>query len=440
MADALGLDLTPVVTTRASASEEVVRVAVIAMHTSPTASLGHSANGGLNVYVREICTAFSRRGVATDVFTRCTEGSPDVEQLAPGSRVLYMPAGSPSLDKHALLNEVPRFSRAVAGFAVASGLRYNLIYSHYWLSGLSACWLRDRLDLPWVHTAHTLAVVKNRRLPPGDVPEPELRVDLEGEIARSADLLVVHTTAEADELRRAYRVRPDHLATVAPGVDLTTFRPEPKSLARVRVGFEPDSRLFIFAGRLERLKGVDVILEALARLTRHGASRAVRLLVIGEDSSSGGCSEKARLQKLATELGIHDRVDFLGPVSQTRLSTYYSAAEAVLMPSYSESFGLAGLEAQACGTAVVASSEAGLASVLREGVSGFLVDGPDAEAYADRMRRLLDEPGLAERLGRRGRQLAERFSWQRTADELFSRFEALTSLSWVSRPPPGRSS
>jgi D-inositol-3-phosphate glycosyltransferase len=406
------------------ASPAPSRVAVISLHTSPTASLGHSANGGLNVYVREVCTAFSRRGVATDIFTRRLSGAgPDVEQLAPGSRVVYLPAGPPGLDRYALLDHVPSFTREVDRFLATSGLRYDLIYSHYWLSGLSACWLRGPLELPWVHTAHTLAVVKNRSLAPGDRPEPEIRADLEGEIARCADLLVVSTAGEADVLRRAYGVRPDRLAAVPPGVDLALFRPRPKPLSRLLVA--PEDRLFVFVGRLERLKAVDLILRALALLTADGRHPEARLLVLGEDGG-GGVGEKARLQALAWELGVGDRVDFVGSLPQARLGAYYSAAEAVLVPSYSESFGLAGLEAQACGTAVVASRATGLASILRDGVNGFVVDSPDPVIYAERMRRLLEEPGLAEAMGRRGRRLAERFSWQRTADGLLQRFQALS--------------
>jgi D-inositol-3-phosphate glycosyltransferase len=403
-----------------------MRVAVISLHTSPTATLGQSANGGLNVYVRAVCGALSRRGVATDVYTRrLSDEGPAFESLAPLSRVVYLPAGGAGVSKYELADQVPAFTRSLADFMQRCGLSYDLIYSHYWVSGLAACLMRDSLRLPWVHTAHTLAVVKNRKLAPGDQPEPEFRLEREGDIARCADLLVVSTAAEGDELRRAYGVRPDRLVTIPPGVDLLAFRPQDRSLARRQVG-HPDRRLFVFAGRLERLKGVDLILRALALLIAEGRHPDVRLLVLGEDSGVGGVSEKARLQALAGELGVADRVSFLGSVAQPRLASYYAAAEAVLMPSYNESFGLAGLEAQACGTGVIASTAAGLASVVRDEVSGFLVDLQDPAVYADRMRRVLDEPGLSERLGRSGRRLAERFSWERTAVDLLGRFQALT--------------
>ncbi|HXM54743.1 MAG TPA: glycosyltransferase [Candidatus Dormibacteraeota bacterium] len=399
------------------------RVAMITLHTSPTATLGQSANGGLNVYVRELCTLLSRCGVATDVFTRCLGSDcPDVEELAPLSRVVYLPAGPRELDKYRLLEQVPTFTDAVQDCIETSGLRYDLIYSHYWLSGLTACALHHRLRLPWAHTAHTLALVKNRELAPGAEPEPEIRVDLEGEISRCADLLVVSTEAEGDELRRAYHVAPDRIAVVAPGVSLDTFRPQDKARARAAIGHD-GHRLFVFAGRLEPLKGVDVLLRAFARLTEGGRHPEARVLVLGADSGAGG--EQARLRRLATALRVADRVEFLGSVPQDRLATYYGAADACLVPSYSESFGLVALEAQACATAVIASNVDGLASIVRDGATGFLVDGHDPADYAERMRLLLETPGLAEAMGRRGTRLAAGFSWQRTTERLLDRFSAV---------------
>lgn len=406
------------------------RIAMISLHTSPTATLGANANGGLNVYVREVCAAFSRHGVATDVFTRCQgNGSPEIEHLAPLSRVIYLAAGPAGLDKYKLLDHVRPFTSRVQDFMQETGVRYDLVYSHYWLSGLAACGLRGSLCLPWAHTAHTLAVVKNRQLAPGAVPEPEIRVDLEGEIAHCADLLVVSTQAEGEDLRRVYHVRPDRIATVAPGVDLDAFQPRPRPLARALVG-HPDHRLFLFVGRLEPLKGVDVILRALAMLTAGGRHPDVRLLVLGDDSGAG---ERARLEDLVGQLGLRERVEFLGSVQQRDLPAYYAAADGCLMPSYSESFGLVGLEAQACGTVVIASNVSGLASVVRNEVTGFLVDGPDPGAYARLMARLLEEPGLAERLGRRAHRRAQGFSWERTASELLTHFEELAGIP--ARPP-----
>jgi D-inositol-3-phosphate glycosyltransferase len=401
------------------------RVAMLTLHTSPTASLGLSANGGLNVYVRELCQVLSRRGVATDVFTRCPDGGcPRTEPLASLSRVVYLPAGPPDVDKYRLLDQVPAFTDHVEDFIRDSGLEYDLMYSHYWLSGLTACALRGRLCLPWAHTAHTLAVVKNRQLAPGAAPEPEVRVDLEGEIARCADLLVVSTDAEGDDLRRAYHVAAGRVAVVPPGVDSEAFRPRPRAEARRLVGL-PDSRLFVLVGRLEPLKGAEVALRAFGLLTASGRHPEARLLVLGEDSGADGGGERERLRRLSQELGLAGRVEFRGSVPHDRLPVYYAAADACLVPSYSESFGLVGLEAQACGTAVIAANLPGLASVVRDGVTGYLVDGPEPPSYADRMRRLLDDEELVERLGRSARRRAAAFTWERTTELLLERFASL---------------
>src|SRR5438105_7143184 len=303
-----------------------LRAGVICLHTSPTAALGRSANGGLNVYVRELCTALGRRGVTTDVFTRRTRAhGPEIEPLGALGRVVYLPAGPPEVDKYRLLHHVPEFSDAVQAWMVKSGLRYDCLYSHYWLAGIAACGVRARLGLPWVHTAHTLAVVKNRNLAPGDQSEPEVRVDLEGEISRCADLLVVSTEAEGHDLRRAYGVPPDKVFVLTPGCDLEAFRPESRARTRSLVGHASE-KLFVFVGRLERLKGVDVILRALSLVTACGRHPEVRLLVLGEDSRTSGESEKQRLMDLARELGLEDKVEFLGSVPQSQLRVYYAAS------------------------------------------------------------------------------------------------------------------
>ena len=404
-----------------------MRIAVISMHTSPTAPLGQSANGGLNVYVREVCSAFSDRGIATDVYTRVeSSDDPKTEQLAPLSRVIYLPAGR-GLDKYALYREIPDFAARVAGHAARDGVEYDLLYSHYWLSGEVACLLRPQLAPAWAHIAHTLGVVKNRFLAAGDNPEPGVRIAVEGEIAREADLLIASTEDESDELVTAYGADPSRVAVVAPGVDLVTFRPIDRDLARGVIG-AGSGPLLLFVGRLERLKGVDIAIRALAELKRRGHDD-VRLLVLGEDArsaASGGESEKARLKQIADVTGVRGQVEFVGSVAHHELPFFYAAADACLMPSYNESFGLVGLEAQACGCPVVGSGVSGIRSVVRDEVTGFVVEGSDPGAYADRIERLLDEPELARQMGRRGQLLAQRFSWNRTADRLVSLFGEVT--------------
>ncbi|HYL08118.1 MAG TPA: glycosyltransferase [Candidatus Udaeobacter sp.] len=410
------------------------RIAVISMHTSPTASLGKSANGGLNVYVREVCTAFGEQGIATDVFTRRQSADdPSVEALAPLSRVVYLPAGNGG-DKYALLDQVPRFASGVREFARRNHLDYDLLYSHYWLSGEVACMLRPELAPAWAHIAHTLGQVKNRTLASGANPEPSERIRIEGEIARQADLLIASTADEALELVDGYHARPDRVAVVPAGVDLTMFQALDREEARRKIGYEK-GRLLLFVGRLERLKGAEVAIRALA-LLRDRQHDDVRLIILGEDARNASQrgseeSERDRLSAIAASAGVSDRVDFLGSVAHHELPFFYSAADVLVMPSYSESFGLVALEAQACGLPVVGSGVSGLRSVVRDEVTGYLIESHDPAAYAERIGRVLADSELARQMGRRGHLLAQRFSWTRTADRLLQLFDGIVDRTQV---------
>src|SRR5438128_7485019 len=342
--------------------------------------------------------------------------------LAPLSRVVYLPAGM-GLDKYSLLNQVPAFASRVASFAAREGIQYDLLFSHYWLSGEVACLLRPQLAAGWAHVAHTLGLVKNQHLAAGARPEPAMRIRVEAEVAQQADLLITSTSDEADELVSSYGATADRVFVVPPGVDLATFRPLDRGEARLKIGYATGP-LLLYVGRLERLKGVEIAIRALAMLADR-ANPGLRLLVLGEDSRDGDESEKERLKGIASMLGMRERVDFLGSVAHHELPYFYSAADICVMPSYTESFGLVGLEAQACGCPVVASGVPGLRSVVRDEVSGYLIDGNDPAAYAERIGRLLADRELAQQMGRRGSLLAQRFSWTRTADRLEERFDRL---------------
>ena len=399
------------------------RVAVLTLHTSPAAAPGRGASGGLNVYVKEVCRCLSELGVETDVFTRVEEGAAsEQELLAPRSRLIPIAAGEGELDRHRLKSVVPQFTAAVGRFAAERRQPYDLLYSHYWLSGLAARDLQRDLGVAWAHTAHTWAALKNARLAPGAEPEPPWRIELERVVANSADLLVVSTEDEREALLDLYKVPARRTAVVVPGVDLGLFRPRPRAEARADVGHAGE-RLFVFAGRLERLKGLDLALRALADVANGGRHPEARLVVIGDDGGLAG--ERERLQGVAAELGLAGRVEFLGPVPQRELATYYAAADACLLSSYTESFGLAALEAQACGTPVVTSRAAGIASVIEDGRTGFLVEGQD---YATAMRRLLDDPGLVERMGDEAARLASGFSWEHTTERLLASFAPLVAV------------
>jgi D-inositol-3-phosphate glycosyltransferase len=306
-------------------------------------------------------------------------------------------------------------------FAAAEKISYDLLYSHYWLSGEVACLLRPQLAAGWVHIAHTLGLVKNRSLAEGARPEPRQRIRVEGELAQQADLLIASTADEAQDLIDSYGADPQRVSIVPPGVDLAMFQPMDRSVARreIRYGSE---RLLLFVGRLERLKGVDVAIRALG-LLRDRQHDDVRLLILGEDSHEGDENEEERLKAIASDVDVRDRVDFIGSVAHHELPYFYAAADVCVMPSYSESFGLVALEAQACGCPVVASGVSGLRSVVRDEVSGYLIDEHDPAMYAERIGRLLADSELAQQMGRRGRLLAQRFSWTRTANRLEELFE-----------------
>src|SRR3989449_4314382 len=292
------------------------RIAVISMHPSRTACLGRNANGGLNVYVREIASAFSDRGIATDIFTR--KQSPDdpaVEQLAASSRVIYLPAGR-GLDKYSLYDQVPAFAAQVWEFAEREGITYDLLFSHYWLSGEVACLLRPEIAGGWAHIAHTLGLVKNRTLAAGAHPEPALRIRVEGEIAQQADLLIASTADESADLVTGYGADPERVHVVPPGVDLSVFQPIDRGEARRKIGYGP-GRMLLFVGRLERLKGVEVAIGALA-LLRDRSHDDVRLVILGEDSKDGEESEKERLKSVASALRVRAWVEFLCSTSLHR--------------------------------------------------------------------------------------------------------------------------
>jgi D-inositol-3-phosphate glycosyltransferase len=377
----------------------------------------------MNVYVNETCRAFSDAGVETDVFTRRLDSNGSgQDKIAELSRIIELPAGPPEFDRYQLLEQVEGFAARIVDYARSQRIRYDMIYSHYWLSGAAACSLRPRWRIPWAHSAHTLAEVKNRSLAPGACPEPAVRAQLEGEIARAADLLVVSTPAESSDLARLYGTPAARLRVVEPGVDHVLFRPGPKAVALEQIGYA-GHRILLFVGRLERLKGVEIAIRAVAMIApRHPD---LKLVVLGENGQDEGESEAMRLAGLARSLGVEDRVDFKGSVVHSELTAYYRAAEALLMPSYSESFGLVGLEAQACGCPVIASNVAGLASVVRSEATGYLIDGDSPKDYAERVERLLSDPALATELGRRGAQRSRRLTWDRTASRLLGAFADL---------------
>ena len=390
------------------------RVAVLSMHTSPLDQPGAGDAGGLNVYVVELAHRLAQRGVEVEIFTRATSSdlAPRVE-MSPGVRVRHVESGPyEGLGKDELPAQLCAFTAGVlAEEARHAAGYYDLVHSHYWLSGQVGWVVAERWGVPLVHTAHTLAKVKNTWLAEGDEPEPRVRVVGEQQVVDVADRLLAATDIEATELRDLYGARPGQVAVVAPGVDLDLFRPGSPAVARRRLGIDEDAIVLAFCGRVQKLKAPDVLLRAAALLADDEALRT-RLVVLVAGGASGDPASVSSLEKLAAGLGIADRVRFLPAMPRAELAMVYRAADVLAVPSYNESFGLVAVEAQACGTPVVATDVGGLRTAVRDGVGGLLVEGHDPQAWAAALRRALQDRA---RLSIGARAHAAQFGWERTA-------------------------
>jgi D-inositol-3-phosphate glycosyltransferase len=412
------------------------RVAVLSVHTSPLEQPGTGDAGGMNVYIEQTAVRMAARGVAVEVFTRATSSDlPPVAELAPGVTVRHVPAGPfEGLGKA----ELPRQLCAFAADVLRAEARhepgyYQVVHSHYWLSGQVGWLVRDRWGVPLVHTAHTLAKVKNAALADGDVPEPRVRVIGEEQVVVEADRLVANTDAEAAELVRHYAADPDKIVIVPPGVNLRRFRPGDRDAARRRFGLGRSDVVLTFAGRIQPLKGPDVLLRAAAELVGRDPSLAQRLVVLVVGGQSGrGIEQPRALQELAASLGIRGLVRFLPPQPGEALADVYRAADVVAVPSHNESFGLVALEAQACGTPVVAAAVGGLPVAVADGVSALLVDGHRTGDWADALAAVALRPGYREELATGAVGHARRFTWDRTTDALLATYAAAATALWES--------
>lgn len=395
------------------------RVAVLAVHTSPLAQPGTGDAGGMNVYVLQTALHLARRGIEVEIFTRATASAdPPVARVAPGVLVRNVVAGPfEGLDKYDLPTQLCAFAAAVlrAEASHEPGY-YDIVHSHYWLSGQVGWLARDRWAVPLVHTAHTLAAVKNAALADGDTPEPPLRTVGEQQVVDEADRLIVNTDDEAKQLISIHHADPGRIDVVHPGVDLEVFRPGDRRAARAALGLGVDEPVVAFVGRIQPLKAPDIVLRAAAQLP------GVRVVVAGGPSGSGLAAPDG-LIRLAAALGITDRVTFLPPQSRPDLATLFRAADLVAVPSYSESFGLVALEAQACGTPVVAAAVGGLPVAVRDGVTGSLVDGHDVDRWATALDRMLRLPAArATQMSAAAAAHAATFSWDHTTDALLGSY------------------
>jgi D-inositol-3-phosphate glycosyltransferase len=407
------------------------RVAMLSVHTCPLATLGGKETGGMNVYVRDLSRELGRRGIAVDVYTRSQ--NPDIPRigtrLGPNGRVIHVPAGPEApYDKNSIVDHLPQFVEGVLDFSRREGLHYDVIHSHYWLSGLAARELRLAWGAPIVHMFHTLAQMKNSVANGPHEWEPERRIEGEAEVMDLADRLVAATPLEKAQMIWLYGADTAKIAVVPPGVDLELFRPIPPGEAKRFLGLPTERRIVLYVGRIEPLKGIDTLLEAMARVAPNIPcwQDDLAVTIIGGAPGVGVeqvSAELARLERLRAELGIEELVTFQGAQDQDTLVYYYSAAQLVVMPSHYESFGMVALEAMACGTPVVASKVGGLAYNVQDGETGFLVPDRDPETLANRIGLLLCDEDLHARLSQQAAEWAQRYGWATIADQVVDLYE-----------------
>lgn len=385
------------------------RLAVLSLHTSPLIQPGAGDAGGMNVYVRELVASLAQAGVESTVYVRrWSDDLAPVVRVEPGFEVVHVPAGTPGLAKEALPAVVDGFAAYVEADLERRG-GADALHANYWLSGVAGHLLKHRLDLPLVSVFHTLARVKAET---GD-PEPQRRIDAEAEVIRCSDAILANSHAEAQQLHEHYGADPDRVEIVPPGVDHAFFSPGNKFGARRALGLD-SSPLLLFVGRIQPLKGASVAVDALGQL----ADTRARLMIVGGSSGASGNDEVRAVDALIDKYSLHDRVIRVPPQPHHALSTYYRAADVVLVPSRSESFGLVALEAAACGTPVVAAAVGGLRTLVDDGRSGYLVDSRDPQRYAQLIDRLLASPELARELSANAVALARGYTWATTAARL----------------------
>ncbi|MDO4927942.1 MAG: D-inositol-3-phosphate glycosyltransferase [Corynebacterium sp.] len=398
-----------------------MRVAMISMHTSPLQQPGNGDAGGMNVYILATARELARRGVSVDIFTRATRPSQgNVVEVEPGLRVINLIAGPyEGVVKEELVTQLIAFVGSLLQFQKCQQLSYDLIHSHYWLSGQVGWLLRDLWHIPLVHTAHTLAAVKNAHRAAGDNPESEARRICEQQIVDNADVLVVNTPEETNDLIRHYDAEPAKITVISPGADTELFNPGTQrntENSRRSLGIPLHMKVVAFVGRLQEFKGPQVLLAAVAELLKRDPCRYMRVIICG--GPSGAATTIEHYKQLAQNLGISSYVRFLDPRPAEELVNIFQAVDVVAVPSFNESFGLVAIESQACGTPVVAARVGGLPIAVADGETGILVDGHDPQVWADALEQILDDDEMRIQMGEQAVCYAANFTWAAAAAHL----------------------
>ena len=397
-----------------------MRIAEISVHSCPLRPLGTGDVGGMNLYILSLCNETNKLGIEVDIFARWhDQNEPEIIQINERTRLIHIRAGRPrdesTIDVYNCLTE---FQANLLSFITREGTNYDILRSHYWTSALVAEKIKKQLGIPDIVTFHTLGAVKNRAF--GGRLEPELRIKSEKEIVTTVDRIVTSTPEGKSNLINLYGSSPDKVSVIPPGVDLDFFRPKDKETARRELDLEEYKRVLLFAGRLQPFKGLDLLLHAMTNLPNHGITR---LLVVGGNAGKG--DELAKMNSLVKELGISNMVGFVGAVEHKNMPKFYNAADICVIPSYHESFGMVALEALASGTPVVASRVGGLATIVKDGETGYLFEERSPETLATYLCLLMSENEIRNSMAKAARQSVMKYNWSSTARRLFRVYQEL---------------
>ncbi len=402
------------------------KIAMISMHTCPLACpdalLGGRETGGMNVYIRELSRELGRRGAAVDVFTRFQDtNTPQIEWLGPNARVVHLPTGPLSAySKNLLPNHVDEFTEGIRRFAHLEGIQYDLVHGHYWVSGLAAHRLQQEWNVPMLQMFHTLGAMKNKVAKADTDLEVESRVEIERQVMEWADRIIAATPLDKEQMVRLYGAEDEKIAVIPAGVDTELFYPRDRAEVRRRLGLpDLDTPILLFVGRIERLKGIDTLLESVAVVSRTCTGRNLKVLIVG----GGGQTEEEnaelhRVMQLHRDLNLDEQVEFVGSKPQEMLPLYYSAADITVMPSHYESFGMVAVESMASGTPVIASNVGGLSFTVKDGETGFLVPEENHFALAEQVHALLKNPEMRRQMGEQAAEHALQYSWTNIAAQV----------------------
>ena len=400
----------------------MLRVAFVSVHGCPNAKLGSKEAGGMNVYVRKVAVELGKLGMQVDIYTRYHGDSDNlVEYLADKVRIIHINAGYPHLSKNQIYDHLEQFTRNTIAYARSENIEYDLVQSHYWLSGRVGQLLSESWDIPHVTTFHTLADAKVRSR--SGEHEPEVRFESENNIIKSADLVVAFTDHERQLMARYHNVDPLKVEVIPCGVDTDLFNPIDRNVAKEKLGISA-SRVALYVGRIEPLKGLEILIRAVTQIH---SDEGLSLIIVGGDPDAD--EEIIRLKQIILALRMESSISFIGAVDQQELPLYYNASDVLVIPSYYESFGLVALEAMACGIPVIASRVGGLPTTVKDSKTGYLVPWRCPDPFADKLQIILNNQSIHDAMSRSAIELSLQMKWSKVAEDLAEAYATLIGRS-----------